>query len=90
MNDDTNTALLAFPGCYRVEACGHAAQTLPDGEMTLIDRFIAGESTDDERQELSRFLLENPHWIRWLAEKVKMNRATGESPMCFEHSEPRK
>ena len=89
MNDDIRV-LLEFHGSCSVEASGHAAQMQPDGQMALFDRFITGESSDDERQELARFLMENPHWIRWLAEKVKMNRETGDSSMRSEHGEPRK
>ena len=73
MNDDV-AQLLAFHGRCGPEAVGHGQTELDDKHIALINRFIAGQCSEEERRELSTFLLENPAWLRWIADRVKASR----------------
>jgi hypothetical protein len=74
MNDDF-ARLLAFYARRGPDATGHGQTELDGNHITLINRFIAGQCSEEERRELSTFLKENPAWLRWIEDRLK---ASGE------------
>jgi anti-sigma factor RsiW len=78
MQDDI-ALLLEFYHRSGPEVTAHNLAELEPDKAVLIQRFVAGECDDEERRELSKFLLQNPERIRWVAEQIKSGRATSSS-----------
>lgn len=71
------TDILAFLERCGPEVRGAGLQGLTDAQMVLIERFVRGECTDDERRDLAGFLQLHPAWIRWIADRIEMARQLG-------------
>jgi hypothetical protein len=76
---DDFAELLEFYHRCGPEATGHGMAELDAEKTMLIQRFVAGECNAEERRELSKFLLQNPERIRWIAEQIKSDRETASS-----------
>jgi hypothetical protein len=68
------TALFQFVERFGPEVSGRNLPQ-PVGEHAEdFERFIRGEATTEERQKLCELLRDNPHWLRWLASRIKEER----------------
>jgi hypothetical protein len=73
MKDDISLLLEFLDRCGpEVHGCGPAG--LRDEQFALIERFIAGRCDDIERRKLSEFLQMHPAWIRWIADRISLER----------------
>ena len=80
MNDDISL-VLDFLERSGPEVSGRGLAGLRDEQSAMIERFIEGHCDATERRELSAFLQLNPIWIRWIADRVKMARDIGGTPV---------
>ena len=79
MNDDISL-LIDFLDRSGPEVTGRGLAGLAElgtKQTAMIERFIEGRSDHNERRELAAFLQLHPAWIRWIADRVKMDREIG-------------
>jgi len=82
MNDDFGL-LLKIYARIGPQVAGHsAAPPLLSSQMEMIERFIEGHCDASERREIAEFLQAHPAWIRWVAERVMMEREAGGASQC--------
>ena len=75
MNNDFQT-LIDFLDRCGPEVTGHAFPTPQTEEAAKLQRFATGDCGERERAEVCEMLRLHPAWLRWLADRVKMARAT--------------
>jgi hypothetical protein len=75
MSDDFNT-LLDFLGRCGPEVTGHAVAMPESAEAAKLQRFAAGQCDANERADACELLRRNPALLRWVAEQVRLARAT--------------
>jgi hypothetical protein len=57
-----------------IEVSGRASADVPQVTRDQLARFAAGATTDEEREEIKRLVLEQPELIPFLVEEVKRLR----------------
>jgi len=71
------STLFAFLERFGPEVAGREV-SLPHEEVARkLLRFARGECDTSERAEACEILRQNPSWLRWLADRVRGNRAPG-------------
>jgi hypothetical protein len=66
--------LLDFLGRFGPEVTGHDLSIPQATEAETLLRFAHGDCNEAERVKACRLLRQNPTWIRWLADHVKLAR----------------
>jgi hypothetical protein len=75
MNTDVRI-LMEFLGQTAAEVSGRENPE-PHGEMaSLLERFAQGQCSQEERAKVCQILRDNPAWLRWLADHVRVTRDT--------------
>ena len=75
---DDIAALFEFHARCGADVSGHGVAELEAGQEAMLERFIAGRCTEVELRVLSSFLQQNPGWIRWIADRVKLDRTASQ------------
>jgi len=75
MNSDIKT-LFEFLEHFGPEVSGRGTTEPKNGAAARLERFARGECDEAERVEVCRLLRMHPTWLRWLAERVKLARAS--------------
>ena len=69
------TALFQFVERFGPEVSGHNLLQ-PGGEHAdRFERFVRGQASTEEREKLCELLRDNPHWLQWLASRIKDERS---------------
>lgn len=76
VNDDLKT-LIDFLGRLGPEVGGRDLRQPHDEAALKLERFARGDCAEAERREVCELLRANPGWLRWVADRVKAERAPG-------------
>jgi hypothetical protein len=74
VEDDLN-ALFEFLEQFAPEVSARSVAEPDAISVARLERFASGQSPAAERAEICRLLQTHPHWLRWLASRVKSTRA---------------
>jgi len=75
MNTDFKI-LIDFLDHFGPEVAGRQLSEPKSEAAAKLERFARGQCTKDERSEVCDMLHMHPAWLRWLADRVKLARAT--------------
>jgi len=78
MNNDF-PFLLEFLDRFEPEVTGRGLPNPAAEEAARLHRFASGQCDEKERAEVCALLHQHPTLLRWVAERVKMARATSGS-----------
>jgi len=65
--------LFNFLDQFGPEAAGRGIAQ-PQADTAALDRFMQGKCDPTERQAICDMLRRHPSWLRWLSDRVKMDR----------------
>lgn len=68
------TALFGFLDRFGSEVTARGISAPESDVAEKLIRFAKGECSTEERTEVCEVLRQNPAWLRWLADHVKLSR----------------